>query len=54
MGLMDGTMAKGSDMDMNADRMRMLEQKNADGTITDAEREELAMMQKNKGQDKKM
>jgi hypothetical protein len=44
MGLADGTMAKGSD-DMNADRMRMLNEKMNDGTITDAEREELAKMQ---------
>jgi hypothetical protein len=42
MGLMDGTMAKGSDdMDMDNDRKRMLMQKMNDGTISDAEREEL-------------
>jgi len=45
MGLMDGTMAKGDDM--TADRKQMLMQKMNDGTITDAEREELAKMQGN-------
>jgi hypothetical protein len=43
MGMMDGTMAKGDDM--AADRKQLLMQKMNDGTITDAEREELAKMQ---------
>jgi hypothetical protein len=47
MGLMDGTMSKGSDdMSMDADREKMLMQKMNDGTITEAERDELMQYQK--------
>ena len=45
MGMMDGTMSKGDDM--AADRIKMLTQKMNDGTITDAERDELMKMQTN-------
>lgn len=43
MGIMDGTMAKDDNQDM--ERMQMLTNKMSDGTITDAERDELAMIQ---------
>lgn len=48
MGIMDGTTAK--DDNDTSERVRMLTQKMSDGTITDAERDELAGYQGTKTQ----
>lgn len=45
MGIMDGMKSKGYDMNDDMDRMRMLTDKMNDGSITDAERDELTKMQ---------
>jgi len=46
MGIMDGTMAKSDDNADDMERIEMLKSKKKDGSISDAERDELFNLEK--------